>query len=236
MCKRPLSLALSLLCGTDLSAPLLSPTSAFPLSAPPTPPVSASLTSRPRSPRRGRAHDRAFSGHDRAPAPLLNPAPCSPTSPLPFAPSAQLSRPLSRSSHANREPPPPPADVHRLFHGRRCTRALSRATVSFALPPPTRDTLRCAPSFPSSAGPRSPEWFLCSRSSAPSPRRVPVPPPLPRASSVSPQGEQPPRALFPCVLHWLSSNCSPELPRAVVSPMHHVQRPLVPPRRRGALG
>jgi hypothetical protein len=53
--ERPLSLALSLLCGTDLSAPLLSPTPTFPLSAPPTPPVSASLTSRPRSPRRGRA-------------------------------------------------------------------------------------------------------------------------------------------------------------------------------------
>jgi hypothetical protein len=130
------------------------------------PPVSASLTSRPQSPRRGRAHDRAFSGHDRAPAPLLNPAPCLPTSPLPFAPSTQLSRPLSRSAHANREPPPPPADVHRLFRGRYCAHAPSRARVSFALPPATRDTLRCAPSLPGSADSRSPEWFLRSRSSA----------------------------------------------------------------------
>jgi hypothetical protein len=95
--ERPLSLALSLLHGTGLSAPLLSraPAPSLSLSAPPTPPVSASLTSRPRSPRCGRAHDRAFSGHVQAPALLLTPAPCSPTSPLPFAPSAQLSRSLS---------------------------------------------------------------------------------------------------------------------------------------------
>jgi hypothetical protein len=138
------------------------------------PPVSASLTSRPRSPRRGHAHDRSFSGHDRAPAP------CSPTSPLPFAPSAQLSRSLSCSAHANREPPPPPADVHRLFRGRRCARAPSRATVSFALPSATRDTLRCAASLPGSAGPRSPEWFLSSRSSAT------VAPSRPCASAVAP--------------------------------------------------
>jgi hypothetical protein len=130
------------------------------------PPVSASLTSRPRSPRRGRARVRAFSGHDRAPAPLLNPAPCSPTSPPSFAPSAQLSRPLSRSAHANREPLPPPADVHRLFLGRRCVRAPSRATISFALPPATRDTLRCALTLSGLFGPRSPEWFLRSSSSA----------------------------------------------------------------------
>jgi hypothetical protein len=48
--ERPLSLALSLLRGADLSALLLSPTPTLPLSTPPTPPVSASLTSRPRSP------------------------------------------------------------------------------------------------------------------------------------------------------------------------------------------
>jgi hypothetical protein len=83
------SLSLSLSRGTDLSAPLLSPTPAFPLSAPPTPLVSASLTSHPRSPRCGRAHTRAFSSHDRAPAP------CSPTFPLPFVPSTQLSCSLS---------------------------------------------------------------------------------------------------------------------------------------------
>jgi hypothetical protein len=45
-----------------------------------------------------------------------------------------------------------------------------------------------------------------------------------------------PAPLFPCVLHWLTCNCSPELPRAAVSPRRRVQRPLVLPRRRGALG
>jgi hypothetical protein len=74
------------------------------LSVPPPPPVSSSSTSRPQSPRRGRAHDRAFSGHVRVPAPLLSLAPCLPTSPLSFAPSAQPSHPLSRSAHAYREP------------------------------------------------------------------------------------------------------------------------------------
>jgi hypothetical protein len=121
-----------------------------------------SLTSRPRSPHRGRAHVRALSGHIRAPAPLLTLLPCSPTSPLPFVPSAQL----SRSAHANREPPPPSADVHRLFYGRCCARAPSSATVSFALPLATRDTLRCALPLFGLSGLRSPKWFLRSRSSA----------------------------------------------------------------------
>jgi hypothetical protein len=178
--ERPLSLALSLLRGTDLSAPLLSPTPAFPLSTPPTLPVSSSLTSRPRSPRRGRAHVRAFSGYNRALAPLLNPMSCSSTSPLPFAPSAQLSRPLTRSAHANREPPPPSADVHRLFRGRRCARASSSAIVSVALPSATRDTLRCALPLSGLSGPRSPEWFLPSQSSAT------VAPSRPCASAVAP--------------------------------------------------
>jgi hypothetical protein len=142
--------------------------------------LSAVLNLKPTIPRRGRAHVLAFSGHNRALAPLLNPVPCSPTSPLPFAPSTQLSRPLSRSAHTNREPLPPPTDVHRLFHGRCCARALSSATVSFALPSATRDTLRCAPSLPGSAGPCSPEWFLRSQSSAT------VAPSRPYASVVAP--------------------------------------------------
>jgi hypothetical protein len=153
---------------------------AFPLSGPPTPPLSASLTSRPRSPRRGHAHDRAFFGHVRAPAPLLKPAPCSPTSPHPLAPSTQLSRPLSRSAHANQEPPPPPIDVHRLFHGRRCARAPSSVTVSFALPSAARDTLQCALSLSGLSVLCSPEWFLRSRSSAT------VAPSHPCASAVAP--------------------------------------------------
>jgi hypothetical protein len=147
---------------------------------PAVPTCQSSSTFRLRSPRRGRAHDRAFSGHDRAPAHLLNPAPCSPTSPLPFAPSAQLSRPLSRSAHANREPPPSPAGVHRLFRGRRCARARSSATVSFALPSATQDTLRCALPLSGLSGLRSPEWFLHSQSSAT------VAPSRPCASAVAP--------------------------------------------------
>jgi hypothetical protein len=70
----------------------------------------------------GRAHDRAFFGHVRAPAPLLSLAHCSPTSPRPFVPSARLARPLSRCAHACREPchhPPPNA-------------AYSATTIAFA--------------------------------------------------------------------------------------------------------
>jgi hypothetical protein len=76
-----------------------------------------------------------------------------------------LSLSLSRSAHANREPPPPSADVHCLFCGRRYACAPSRATVSFALTPTTRDTLRCALPLSGLSGLRSPEWFLRSRSS-----------------------------------------------------------------------
>jgi hypothetical protein len=69
------------------------------------PTCQSSLTSRPRSPRRGRAHVRAFSGHVPAPAPLLSLAPCSPTFPRSFAPSVKPSSSLSlsRSAHACRE-------------------------------------------------------------------------------------------------------------------------------------
>jgi hypothetical protein len=80
----------------------------------------------------------------------------------------------------NREPPPPSADVHRLFRDRRCAHALSSATVSFALPSSTRDTLRYALSLYGLSGPCSPEWFLCSRSSAT------VAPSHPCASAVAP--------------------------------------------------
>jgi hypothetical protein len=102
--------SLSLPRGPELSAPSSRTCARFSLcSAVAT--CQPSSTFRPRSPRRGRAHDRAFSGHVRAPALLLSPASCSPTPPLSFAPSAQLSRPLSCSAHANRElchlPPTP---------------------------------------------------------------------------------------------------------------------------------
>jgi hypothetical protein len=98
---------------------------------------------------------------------------------VPFEPSALLAHlpslicafcpaPSPSLSVCLHEPraPPPPADAHRLFRGRRCARALSSATVSFALPSTTRDTLRCALSLPVASGLRSPERFLAQPESA----------------------------------------------------------------------
>jgi hypothetical protein len=62
---------------------------------------------------------------------------------------------------------PPSLAVDRcLFRDRRRARAPSSATVSSALLPAAWDTLRCALSLPIASGPRSPEFLLCSRSSA----------------------------------------------------------------------
>jgi hypothetical protein len=164
--KHPLSLALSLLSGTGLSAPLLSRAPAPSLC--PTDPTCQRVPNL--SP--------TISPSWTRPCPRVlrpRPSPCTPFEPhalLAHLPSSicalcqALSLSLTHSAHTNREPPPPPADVHRLFRGRRCARAPSSATVSFALLSASRDTLRCAPSLPGSAGLRSPEWFLRSRSSA----------------------------------------------------------------------
>jgi hypothetical protein len=67
-----------------------------------------------------------------------------------------------------REPraPPPPADAHRLFCGRRCAHAPSSATVSFALPSATWYILRCALSLPAAPDTRSPGHFLAQSESA----------------------------------------------------------------------
>jgi hypothetical protein len=213
--------------GPICRAPLLSRVPTLPLSASPTPLVSTSLTSRPRSPRRGRAHVRAFSGHGRVPAPLLNPAPCSPTSPLPFAPSAQL----SRSTHTNREPPPPPVPWPPLrprpveCHGElRLVVSISGHPSVCPFPPWfSRPVLTGVVLAQPELRHRRPVASLCLR-------RCPVPPAFPRKVSDLPA------PLFPCVLHWLAHNFSPELPRTAVSPPRHVQRPLVLPRQRGALG
>jgi hypothetical protein len=75
---------------------------------------------------------------------------------------------------------PPPADVHRLFRGRRCARVPSSATVSFTLLSATRDILWCALPLSGLSGLRSSEWFLRSRSSAT------VAPSRPCASAVAP--------------------------------------------------
>jgi hypothetical protein len=63
------------------------------------------LTFRPRSPHRGRAHDRAFSGHVQAPAPRLSPAPGLPTPlshlcPLPNSLALSLALPTQTGSSA----------------------------------------------------------------------------------------------------------------------------------------
>jgi hypothetical protein len=91
---RPLSLSPSLPRGPGLWAPSSRTRARFSLFVPPSPPVSSSLTSRPRSP----VVDAPTSTRSSAKsAPLLSPAPCSPTSPLPFVHSAKPPRPLSLS-------------------------------------------------------------------------------------------------------------------------------------------
>jgi hypothetical protein len=61
-------------------------------------------------------------------------------------------------------------------------------------------------------------------------RRCPVTPTLPLEVSNLPAH------LIWSLLPWLARDCSPELPRAAVSPPRHVQHPLVLPRRRDAHG
>jgi hypothetical protein len=134
------------------------------LSALPTPPVSSSSTSRPRSPHRGRAHDHVIPCHLRTSPPLLSPAPCSPTFPRSLVPTAEPSRPLSRSAHATR----PfcyrlPTSAARSMVTVELP-ATSVALVSFALSPTTWNASRFAPKPSGSPGPHSPEHFLRSRS------------------------------------------------------------------------
>jgi hypothetical protein len=126
----------------------------------------------------------------------LSPASCSPTSSLshlrPLPSSLALS--LSLCPHESRALPPP-ADAHRLFRGRRCVCALSSATVSFALPSATRDTLRCALSLSVSSGPRSPERFLVQPESATVAPSSPYASASLRDASASARGKRPARAL-----------------------------------------
>jgi hypothetical protein len=116
-----LSLSLAALWGRPVGAVSLA-CARSPSLCPVVPTCQPSLTSRPRSPRRGRAHVRAFSSHIHALTPLLSPMPCLPTSPRSFVPSAKPSRPLSRSAQACRE----------LCHRSSSTAACSVATVASA--------------------------------------------------------------------------------------------------------
>jgi hypothetical protein len=144
-------LSLSLLCGADLSASFLFPAPALSLSR--RPHLSTIPNLSPTIPRRGRAHVRAFSGHVPTPAPLLSPAPCSPTSPRSLAPSAEPPR------HR------PPMSSARSMVAVELPAAFV-APVSSALSHATWNTPRFAPNPSSPPCSLSPEIFRCSRSSA----------------------------------------------------------------------
>jgi hypothetical protein len=105
---------------------------------------SVSLTSRPRSPRRGRTHDRAFSSHFLKPRPFRSPHTARPLPPRSFVPSAVLFRPLSRPPHATSRVPLP-------FRNHRCARVHSldkicRITCSSGCPLMCPFLLWCAQS------------------------------------------------------------------------------------------
>jgi hypothetical protein len=159
--------------------------------------------------------------------PLLSPAPCSPTSPLSFAPSVRLARPLSRSAHAcrdlrhcpHRSPPVlrPPSRSRPV----QCHSEL-RLTVSYSghpsvcpLPPCcTRSTLT---------------GVILARPDLRH-RCCPVTPSLP----LEVRNLHAP--LISCVLPCCSRDCSPEQSSAAVSLPLCVQRPLVLPRRHEGYG
>jgi hypothetical protein len=102
-------------------------------------------------------------------------APFEPHAPLTHLPplTCDLNRTLSPSlslcTRDQRAPPPPTVDC-RPFYDRRRARAPFVASVSYALPSATRDTLWFALPLSSLPGPRSPERFLSSRSPAIDPR------------------------------------------------------------------
>jgi hypothetical protein len=197
------------------------------LSVPPSPPVSPSLTSRPRSPHCGCAHDRAFPDHVRAPAP------CSPTSPLSFAPSAQLPRPLSlalpartkSSATARRRPPPVPWPPLRPCPG-QCHGEL-RLVVSYSGHPSVCPLPPCCVrsaltgEFSCAAGVRHRRPVESLRL----PHRFATPALLLEVSDL-------PVPLIRLSSLYSSCDCSPEQSSAAVSPLPHGLRPLALLRQR----
>jgi hypothetical protein len=160
----------------------------------------------------------------------LSPAPCSPTSPLSFAPSAQPSRPLSRSTHADQGAPPPrrrplpvswppsrlcPVQCHgelRLTvscsgHPLVCPLPLcfvqSALTGAIFAQPKSHRRRPEAPSHPRRS-PSVPEFAL-EVSTLPMPLFRQELPQLPR--NCSPELAAPPRNLFYCDLHSLVPLC-----------------------------
>jgi hypothetical protein len=215
-----------------IGAILPPPPSVRSLSVPPPPPVSSSSTSRPQSPRRGRAHDRAFSGHVRVPAPLLSLAPCLPTSPLSFAPSAQPSHPLSLAlptrtgspATARRRPLPVPWPLSRTCPV-QCHGDL-RLTVNCSGRPSVRPLPFC---FVRSA-------LTGATFAQPELRhRRPVEPLRLRRCFATPalllEVSNLPAPMIWSLLPWLARDCSPKQSSAAVSPLRHGLRSLVPPRQ-----
>jgi hypothetical protein len=136
----------------------------------------------PTFPHRGRAHDRAISGHLHTSLPLLSPTPCSPTSPRSLAPSVEPSRPSLSLCARDQIAPLLLTEDRRLFCVRRRAHAPFVASVSSASPSATRDTLWFALPLSDLLGPRSLEHFLRSWSPAAVDPRLHRTPTIPQAS------------------------------------------------------
>jgi hypothetical protein len=204
---------------------------------PAVPTCQSSLTSRPRYPRRGRAHDCAFFGHARAPTPLLSLTPCSPTSPRSFAHCAKPPRPLSRSAHASIElrhrPPRRPQPVLRPPSRPRLVPCHGEFRLAISC---SGYPLVCT----------SPLCFVRSALTRaifaqPEPRRRrPVASLHLRRCFATPvfplKVSDPPVPLIWSFLLCCSRDCSPELSCAAVSPPRHGLCPLVPLRQREGHG
>jgi hypothetical protein len=193
------------------------------LSLPRRPHLSAVLNLPPTISPSWTAHDRAFFDHVRAPAPY------SPTSPLSFASSAQLSRPLSHSTHASRElrhrrrhplpvlwplSRPCPIQCHGELH---LIVSCSGHPSVCPLPP------CCVGSALTEAAFAQPE---------PHRRRPDVPPHFhrpPRAPEFALEVSTLPMPLFRQVLPQRPHNCSPELAAPPRNLFHRGLRSLAPP-------
>jgi hypothetical protein len=233
---RALSLSLAALWGRAIGA-VLSPPPPRPLSLCPT--VSTCqpyLTSRPRSPRCGRAHVRAFFGHVPVPAPLLSPHPARPPSlahlrPLPNPLALSLALPTHAGSFATarrRSLPvmrPPSRSRPIQCHG-ELRLAASCSGHPSVCPFPlcfVRSTLTRAISTQPEPRHRRLVASLCLR-------RCFATPTLPLKVS------NPPVPLIWSSLLCCPHDCSPELSRAAVSPPRHGLRLLVPLRQREGHG
>jgi hypothetical protein len=228
--QRALSSPLSLLSGADLSAPSSRMRARFSLCST-VPTCQPSSTSRPRSPRRGCAHDRAFFGHVRAPTPLLSSRPARPPllshlRPLPISLALSLTLLTRTGSSATARwwplpvPWPPsrlcPVQCHGELHltvscsGHPSVHPLPLCFIRSVL---TRATF-AQPELRHSR----PVEPLCLR------RCFTTPALLLEVSNL-------PAPLIWSLLHWLARDCSPEQSSAAVSPLRRGLGSLVPLRR-----